>query len=249
MILIKTAEEIGKMEKASRAVAETLQEMQALVVPGVTTRELDRFAESSLRSRGCRPSFKGYRGFPASICASPNEVVVHGFPSERRLEEGDILSVDLGAESAGYHGDAAVTWPVGAVSAEAERLLRVTGEALQQGIGQARAGNRLQDISWAVQRCAEEAGFSVVRDFVGHGIGRNLHEDPQVPNFGKPGCGPRLVAGMVLAIEPMFNAGTWQVEVQEDGWTVVTADRRLSAHFEHTVAIRDEGPEILTQWS
>lgn len=249
MILIKTAEEIGKMEKASKAVAETLQEMQALVVPGVTTRELDRFAESSLRSRGCRPSFKGYRGFPASICASPNEVVVHGFPSERRLEEGDILSVDLGAESAGYHGDAAVTWPVGAVSAEAERLLRVTGEALQQGIGQARAGNRLQDISWAVQRCAEEAGFSVVRDFVGHGIGRNLHEDPQVPNFGKPGCGPRLVAGMVLAIEPMFNAGTWQVEVQEDGWTVVTADRRLSAHFEHTVAILEEGPKILTQWS
>jgi methionyl aminopeptidase len=249
MILIKTAEEIGKMEKASRAVAETLQEMQALVVPGVTTRELDRFAESSLRARGCRPSFKGYRGFPASICASPNEVVVHGFPSERRLEEGDILSVDLGAETGGYHGDAAVTLPVGRVSAEAERLLRVTEGALAQGIGQAQVGNRLQDISWAVQRCAEEAGFSVVRDYVGHGIGRSLHEDPQVPNFGKPGCGPRLVAGMVLAIEPMFNAGTWQVEVQEDGWTVVTADRRLSAHFEHTVAILEEGPKILTQWS
>lgn len=236
------------MRKASQAVAETLKEMQALVAPGITTRELDDFAEESLRARGCRPSFKGYRGFPASICASPNEVVVHGFPADRPLAAGDIISVDLGATVEGYHGDAAVTWPVGRVSAEAERLLRVTTEALRRGVAQARVGNRLQDISWAIQCCAEEEGFNVVRDFVGHGIGRSLHEDPQVPNFGKPGCGPRLVAGMVLAIEPMLNAGTHEVEVQADGWTVVTADRRLSAHFEHTVAILEEGPEILTRW-
>jgi methionyl aminopeptidase len=193
-----------------------------------------------------RPAFKGYRGFPASICASPNEVVVHGFPSERQLEEGDILSLDLGAEYRGYYGDAALTVPVGRVSLEAERLLRVTEEALRRGVEQARPGNRLHDISWAIQSCAEEAGYGVVREYVGHGIGRSMHEDPQVPNFGRPGSGPRLQAGMVLAIEPMINAGTAAVELLEDGWTVVTADRRLSAHFEHTVAIREEGPDVLT---
>jgi methionyl aminopeptidase len=246
MILIKTAGEIEKIRKAAQAVAATLQEMEALVAPGVTTRELDRFAEGALRARGCAPAFKGYRGFPASICASPNEVVVHGFPSDRPLEEGDIISIDLGAVADGWYGDAAVTLPVGRVPAEAGRLLRTGQEALRRGIAEARVGNRLHDISHAVQICAEEEGFSVVRDFVGHGIGRSLHEDPQVPNFGKPGCGPRLQAGMVLAIEPMINAGTWEVEVLGDGWTVVTGDRRLSAHFEHTVAIRDEGPEILT---
>jgi methionyl aminopeptidase len=246
MIQLKTAEEIGKMRQAGQAVAETLEGMRSLVRPGVTTRELDRFAEGALRARGMRPAFKGYRGFPASICASPNEVVVHGFPSDRPLEEGDILSLDLGAEYQGYYGDAALTVPVGKISAAAERLLRVTEEALRRGVEQARAGNRLHDISWAVQSCAEEAGYGVVRDYVGHGIGRAMHEDPQIPNVGRPGSGPRLQAGMVLAIEPMVNAGTAAVELLEDGWTVVTADRRLSAHFEHTVAIGEAGPEILT---
>jgi len=246
MIQIKTAEEIGRMRQAGQAVAETLEGMRELVRPGLTTRELDRFAERRLRARGMRPAFKGYRGFPASICASPNEVVVHGFPSDRPLEEGDILSLDLGAEYQGYYGDAALTVPVGRVSPEAVRLLRVTEEALRRGVEQARPGNRLHDISWAIQSCAEEAGYGVVREYVGHGIGRAMHEDPQVPNIGRPGSGPRLQAGMVLAIEPMINAGTADVELLEDGWTVVTADRRLSAHFEHTVAIGDEGPEILT---
>lgn len=248
MIILKTATEIAKMRRAGEAVADTLRELGARVRPGVTTRELERLAEDALRARGCVPAFKGYRGFPGSICASPNEVVVHGFPCDRPLAEGDIISVDLGAVAEGYYGDAAVTWPVGRVSAEARRLLDAGREALRRGVEQARVGNRLQDISWAIQSCAEAAGYGVVRDFVGHGIGRSLHEDPQVPNVGRPGCGPRLAAGMVLAIEPMLNAGTGDVEVLEDGWTVVTGDRRLSAHFEHTVAIREEGPEILTPW-
>lgn len=246
MIQIKTEREIETMRQAARAVADTLEGLRAMVRPGLCTRELDRFAERSLRSRGMRPAFKGYRGFPASICASPNEVVVHGIPSDRPLEEGAILSIDLGAEYQGWYGDAAVTVPVGRVSPEAERLLRVTEEALRRGVEQARPGNRLHDISWAIQSCAEEAGYGVVREYVGHGIGRSMHEDPQVPNFGRPGSGPRLQAGMVLAIEPMVNAGTASVELLEDGWTVVTADRGLSAHFEHTVAIREGGAEILT---
>jgi methionyl aminopeptidase len=246
MIQIKTTGEIERMRRAGQAVAETLEGLRGLVRPGVTTRELDRFAEDALRGRGMRPAFKGYRGYPASICASLNEVVVHGIPSDRALAEGDVLSIDLGAEHEGYYGDAAVTVPVGRISAEAERLLRVTEESLRRGIEQARPGNRLHDISWAIQSCAEEAGYGVVRDYVGHGIGRAMHEDPQVPNFGRPGSGPRLQAGMVLAIEPMVNAGGAAVELLGDGWTVVTADRRLSAHFEHTVAIREEGPEILT---
>jgi methionyl aminopeptidase len=246
MIQIKTAGEIERMRQAGQAVGETLEGMRAMVRPGITTRELDRFAEDALRSRGMRPAFKGYRGFPASICASPNEVVVHGFPSDRPLAAGDILSLDLGAEYQGFYGDAALTVAVGQVTAEAERLLQVTAEALRRGLEQARPGNRLHDISWAIQSFAEEAGYGVVREYVGHGIGRAMHEDPQVPNFGKPGSGPRLQAGMVLAIEPMINAGTAAVELLEDGWTVVTADRRLSAHFEHTVAIREEGPDILT---
>jgi len=246
MIQIKTAGEIERMRQAGQAVAQTLAGMTERVRPGVTTRELDRFAGEALRARGMRAAFKGYRGYPANICASLNEVVVHGIPSDRALEEGDVLSLDLGAEFEGYYGDAAVTLPVGRVSASAERLLRVTEEALRRGIEQARPGNRLHDISWAIQSCAEEAGYGVVRDYVGHGIGRAMHEDPQVPNFGRPGSGPRLQPGMVLAIEPMVNAGGAAVELLEDGWTVVTADRRLSAHFEHTVAIREQGPEILT---
>lgn len=234
------------MREAGRAVAQTLDGLRELVRPGVTTRELDRFAAASLRARGMRPAFKGYRGYPANLCASPNEVVVHGIPSDRALAEGDVLSLDLGAEYQGFYGDAALTLPVGRVSPAAERLLAVTAEALRLGIEQARPGNRLHDISWAIQHCAEAAGYGVVRDYVGHGIGRAMHEDPQVPNFGKPGSGPRLQAGMVLAIEPMVNAGGAAVEVLDDGWTVVTADRCLSAHFEHTVAIRAEGPDVLT---
>ncbi len=246
MILVKTAGEIERIHMAGQAVAGALQELRERARPGVTTRELDRVAEEALRRRGCEPAFKGYRGYPASLCASPNEVVVHGIPSERRLEEGDILSVDLGARYEGYYGDAAMTIPVGAVSVEARQLIAAAEEALRCGIEAARPGNRIGDVSHAIQASAESAGYAVVRDFVGHGIGRSLHEDPQVPNFGKPGVGHRLAPGMVLAIEPMLNAGTWRVEVLEDGWTVVTGDRRLSAHAEHTVAITADGPRVLT---
>ena len=249
MINIKTPEEIEKMRRVSQAVAETLQGMGALVRPGVQTRELDRYAEESLLDRGVEPGFKGYRGYPATICASRNEVVVHGIPSDEVLEEGDIISIDLGGILDGYYGDSAVTFPVGEVSPEARKLLDVAGEALGRGIEQAQVGHRLHDISWAIQSYAEKEDFSVVRDYVGHGIGRNLHEDPQVPNFGGPDSGPRLRDGMVLAIEPMVNQGSWKVELKTDGWAVVTADRRLSAHFEHTVAIRESGPDVLTRWS
>ncbi len=247
MILLKTAEELEKMRRVSRAVAETLRDMEALVKPGVTTRQLDEFAERSLRERGVEPGFKGYRGYPSTICASRNEVVVHGIPSDEALQEGDILSVDVGGLGEGYYGDSAVTFAVGEISEEARRLLSAARESLERGIEKARPGMRLHDISWAIQSCAEERSFSVVRDYVGHGIGRSLHEAPQVPNFGRPGSGPRLKEGMVLAIEPMVNAGTWEVELKEDGWGVVTADGRLSAHFEHTVAITESGPEVLTR--
>jgi methionyl aminopeptidase len=247
MILIKTSEEIEKMRHVSKVVAETLKGLGEMVAPGVKTRDLDRYAEESLLDRGIVPAFKGYRGFPGTICASRNEVVVHGIPSGEVLEDGDIISLDLGGRWEGYYGDSAITLPVGEIPPETEKLLSVTRDALHRGLDQAKAGGRLQDISWAIQSCAEEENFSVVRDFVGHGIGRSLHEDPQVPNFGRPGSGPRLKEGMVLAIEPMVNAGTFEVEVLKDGWTVVTADRKLSAHFEHTVAIGESGPEILTE--
>jgi methionyl aminopeptidase len=249
MISIKTVEEIEKMRRVSRAVAETLKGMEPLVRPGAKTRDLDRYAEESLRDRGVEPAFKGYRGYPSTICASCNQVVVHGIPNNEELGEGDILSVDLGGVLDGYYGDSAVTFAVGEVSEEARRLMKVASEALERGIDQARPGHRIYDISSAIQRHAEEEKFSVVRDYVGHGIGRNLHEDPQVPNFGKAGSGPRLKEGMVLAIEPMVNQGTWKVELQKDGWGVVTADGQLSAHFEHTVAIGESGPEVLTRWS
>ncbi len=248
MIILGTPEEIEKMRRVCRVVADTLGGLRQLVVPGAKTRELDQYAEDSLRSRGVEPAFKGYRGFPGTICASRNEVVVHGIPSDEVLRKGDVISVDLGGIMDGYYGDSAVTIPVGDISAEAKRLLDVASLSLERGIEQARPGNRLYDISWAIQSCAEEGGFSVVRDYVGHGIGRNLHEDPQVPNFGKAGSGPRLRAGMVIAIEPMVNEGTWEVDLRDDGWTVVTADRKLSAHFEHTVAIGESGPDILTLW-
>lgn len=247
MIILKTPEELEMMRRVSRVVGETLRDMKTLMKPGTRTSEIDRFAEESLRSRGVEPGFKGYRGYPATVCASRNDTVVHGIPCDETLEEGDIISIDLGGLLDGFYGDSAVTFPVGAVSPAAKRLIDVARESLERGIEQARVGGRLHDISWAIQSCAEEEKFSVVRDYVGHGIGRNLHEDPQVPNFGQPGSGPRLREGMVLAIEPMVNAGSYDVKLKDDGWAVVTSDGHLSAHFEHTVAITEKGPEVLTR--
>ncbi len=249
MIIIKTPEEIEKMRIANQVVVKALLKLKEMVKPGITTAELDIVAEESIRGAGARPSFKGYRGFPASLCASINEVVVHGIPGKRKLQEGDIIGLDLGAEYEGYYGDAAITLPVGKITPEAERLLRVTREALYKGIERMKEGNRLSDISHAVQVHAEAAGFSVVTDFVGHGIGTAPHEDPQVPNYGPAGQGPILKRGMVLAIEPMINAGGHPVQVLEDEWTVVTRDRKLSAHFEHSIAITETGPDILSEFA
>ncbi len=247
-IILKAPWELEILRRSNRLVAETLQELARRVKPGTTTLELDRFAETFLRDRGARPAFKGYRDYPFTLCASVNEAVVHGFPSTRPLCEGDILSLDMGAVVDGYYGDAAVTLPVGRISPEAERLLRVTRECLDRAVQAARPGGRLADISQAVQGHAEANGFSVVRVFVGHGIGKALHEAPQIPNFvdAGQGRGPVLKPGMVLAIEPMINAGGPDVKVLEDRWTAVTADGALSAHFEHTVAITEDGPDILT---
>jgi methionyl aminopeptidase len=227
-------------------VARTLQLMRREVRAGVTTIELDRMAEEFIRSHGGRPSFKGYRGFPASICSSVNDEVVHGIPGPRELREGDIVGIDVGVELEGYHGDAAWTFAVGEISQEAQRLLEVTREALALGIAQARPGGRIGDISHAVQTHVEAAGLSVVRELVGHGIGREMHEEPQVPNYGPPGRGPRLMVGQVLAIEPMVNIGGAEVVTGSDGWTIATRDGSLSAHFEHTVAVGATGPVILS---
>ena len=246
MIELKTAREIGIMRRAGRIVAEVLKELRQAVKPGVTTRALDAISQAGIERRGGTPAFLGYRGFPATLCASVNDEVVHGIPGDRVLRAGDIIGLDLGAIVDGYYGDAAITVPVGAVTPDVARLLDVTREALARGIAQATVGSRLENISAAVQRHAEAAGFSVVRQFVGHGIGKRLHEDPAVPNYGRPDRGPRLKAGMVLAIEPMVNLGGSEVKVLADGWTAVTADHSLSAHFEHTVAITERGPEILT---
>jgi methionyl aminopeptidase len=246
MMVCRTKAEIEKIRRAGRIVAEVLRDLKQMVQPGVTTRELDRYAESKIRSYGASPTFKGYRGYPASICTSINEQVVHGIPSNRKLQSGDILSIDCGATLDGYVGDAAVTVPIGQVSNGVLRLLEVAEQSLHRAIEQARVGRRLHDISYAVQSLAEAHGYSVVRDFCGHGVGKQMHEDPQVPNFGKPGTGPKLRAGIVLAIEPMVNMGTHEVEVADDQWTVSTLDRKPSAHFEHTVAITDQGPMILT---
>ncbi len=247
MIILKTPEEIAIMARASKLVAETLAALRKEVRPGITTDHLDRFAEDFIRTRGGVPAFKGYRDYPKTLCASVNEQVVHGIPSGRTLKEGDIIGLDLGVIIDGYYGDSAVTLPVGKVDEKVLELLRVTEEALHKGIEQAVVGNRLSDISHAVQQHAESHGFSVVTDFVGHGIGRALHEEPQVPNYGRPGQGPRLQAGMVLAIEPMINMGNHAVRILEDQWTAVTRDGSLSAHFEHTIAIQPQGaPRILT---
>jgi methionyl aminopeptidase len=247
MIIMKNDRELVYMRDAGRLVAQTHTEMKKAVRPGITTKELDSIAEDFIVSAGARPAFKGYNGFPATICASINEEVVHGIPGLRKLESGDIISIDIGTVINGFFGDSAVTLPVGEVTAEAQRLLEVTEQSLQEGIKKAVVDNRLFDISHEVQAYVESNGLSVVRDYVGHGIGRNMHEDPQIPNFGKPGRGPRLQAGMTLAIEPMVNLGTYEVVTKQDNWTVVTRDGKLSAHFEHTIAITDKGPEILTK--
>jgi methionyl aminopeptidase len=246
MITIKSERELALMRYAGRVVAEVLGEMQKAIHPGITTLELDRIADRYIKKANCKPAFKGYHGFPATICASVNEEVVHGIPGLRRLQDGDIISIDVGAVYQGYFGDAAATFPVGTAAPEAIRLINVTRESLKKAIAHCVEGKHLTDISYAVQAYVEENGFSVVRNYVGHGIGNQMHEEPQVPNFGKPGRGPRLQAGMALAIEPMVNAGGWQVETLQDQWTVVTLDRKWSAHFEHTVAVGTEKPEILT---
>ena len=242
MIILKTPEEVEIMAKASRVVAEALQVLKKEVRPGISTDELDQLAEEAIRSRGAVPAFKGYRGYPKTLCASINDQVVHGIPSGRRLKDGDIIGLDLGAIVGGFYGDSAITVPVGPIDRDAKRLIEVTEQALLLGIEQAVVGSRLSDISHAVQVHVEKAGFSVVTDFVGHGIGRQLHEEPQVPNYGKSGQGPRLQPGMVLAIEPMVNAGKSDVRILEDRWTAVTQDASLSAHFEHTIAIQATGP-------
>lgn len=248
MIILKTQDEIAVMAQASQVVAEVLAVLKKAVRPGITTDELDRLAEDEIRSRGARPAFKGYRSYPKTLCASVNEQVVHGIPSKRVLKEGDIIGLDLGAIVDGFYGDSAVTVSVGQTNERVAQLVRVTEEAMYLGIKQAVVGHRLSEISHVIQQHVESAGFSVVTEFVGHGIGRQLHEEPQVPNYGRPGQGPRLQAGMVLAIEPMVNMGKAAVKVLEDRWTAVTVDGSLSAHFEHTIAIQPSGPpRILSQ--
>lgn len=247
MIIIKTQDEVEKIARACKIVAEILNALKEIVKPGITTKDIEVFVDKRIAERGAVAAFRGYRNYPSSVCTSVNDQVVHGIPSGLRLKEGDILSVDLGIYLEGFYGDGAVTFPVGRISPSAERLLRVTEEALYIGIEKARPGNRVSDISSSIQRYVESHGYSVVRTFVGHGIGRSLHEEPQVPNFGAPGQGPRLREGMTLAIEPMVNEGTYEVRILDDGWTAVTADGKLSAHYEHTVAITRNGARILTK--
>lgn len=247
MIFLKSERELNYLRDAGKIVAKTLVEVKKAVKPEITTQELDGIAEEYIKDCGAIPAFKGYHGFPGNICSSVNEEVVHGIPGLRKLKNGDNVSIDIGTVINGYYGDAAITVPVGEVDAEVQKLLDVTEESLYKGIAQAIAGNRLSDVSHAVQTYAESYGYGVVRDFVGHGIGRNMHEDPQIPNYGIPGRGPRLKSGMTLAIEPMINMGTYEVRTLDDGWTVVTADKKRSAHFEHTIAVTEDGPEILTK--
>jgi len=245
---IKTKDEIAVMRDAGRIVSEILDELEKAVAPGVSTWELDQLAEGLIHKKGAKPAFKGYLGFPCSLCASINYEVVHGIPSKKRkLAPGDLMKLDFGVVYRGYYGDAARTVPVGEVSAEARTLIETTRQSLSNAISAVVNGNRIGDIGYAVQSFVETKGFAVVRDFVGHGIGKKLHEQPQVPNFGEPGTGMKLRPGMVLAIEPMVNLGTHQVEILDDDWTAVTLDRKLSAHFEHTVVLTENGPEILTR--
>ncbi|GIO15318.1 methionine aminopeptidase [Cohnella xylanilytica] len=247
MIVIKSDSELNLMREAGRIVAETHRLMKQAVAPGITTAELDRIAEEYIRSQGAVPSFKGYNGFPSSICASVNEELVHGFPGPRKLVEGDIISIDIGAQYKGYHGDSAWTYGVGRISEEAQRLLDVTEASLYAGLEIIRPDVRLFTVSHRIQKVIEEAGFSVVREYVGHGVGAELHEEPQIPNYGVPDRGPRLKPGMTLAIEPMVNVGERYVRTLSDNWTVVTVDGSLCAHFEHTIAVTEEGYEILTR--
>lgn len=247
MIVCKSSDEIVQMLAANQLVANVLTLLEKMVSPGITTLELDSVAETHVRDAGAIPAFKGYHGYPATLCASVNEAVVHGIPSDRPLEDGDIVSLDMGVVLNGYYGDSAVTLGVGRISSDAENLLTVTRESLEQAIAQVQVDGRVSDIGNAVQQHVEAQGFSIVREFVGHGIGKQLHEEPQIPNYGDPGHGPRLREGMVLAIEPMVNAGEPAVRVIEDGWTAVTCDGGLSAHFEHSVAVTADGPQVLSQ--
>lgn len=247
MIILKSDRELKYMRDAGRVVGKVHQELAKSIKPEMTTQELDTLAENIIVAEGAIPAFKGYKGFPASICASINEEVVHGIPGLKKMKNGDIVSIDVGAVINGYNGDAAQTNPVGDIDEELKKLLNVTEKSLAKGMEQAIIDNRISDISHAVQTFVEDNGYSVVRDYVGHGIGKDMHEEPQIPNFGRPGRGPRLHAGITLAIEPMVNMGTHEVETLEDDWTVVTKDRKPSAHFEHTIAVTENGPEILTK--
>ncbi|MED4267207.1 type I methionyl aminopeptidase [Priestia megaterium] len=246
MIICKTPEEIEVMREAGRIVALTHQELKKHIAPGITTIELDAIAENFIRQHDAIPSFKGYNGFRGSVCASVNEELVHGIPGERKLNEGDIISLDIGAKFCGYHGDSAWTYGVGKISLENQELLDVTEQSLYKGLAEAKPGERLSNISHAIQQYAESRNFSIVREYVGHGVGKDLHEDPQVPHYGPPNKGPRLRPGMVLAVEPMVNAGMRYVKTLPDNWTVVTVDGKMCAHFEHTIAITETGYEILT---
>jgi methionyl aminopeptidase len=246
MIIGKSKRELEKMRAAGQLVGQVLNHLRSLVAPGVTTMEIDHAAEQMIRDAGALPTFKGYNGFPYSICASVNDQIVHGFPSNYRLQEGDIFSIDVGATLEGFVGDTATTVPVGRVSEDRLKLIQVTQECLERAIEQCWPGKHLGDIGWAVQEHAEANGYSVVRDYVGHGIGRRMHEDPQIPNYGRPGLGPKIKSGYVFAIEPMVNLGSHHTKVMKDKWTVVTVDGQPSAHVEHTIAITDEGPEVLT---
>lgn len=247
MIIIKSQDEIEKIGRACKIVAQILRDLKEIVKPGITTKDIEIFVDKTIAEKGAVSAFRGYRNYPSSVCTSVNDQVVHGIPSNLRLKDGDILSIDLGVYLDGFYGDGAVTFPVGKITPAAERLLKVTEEALYKGIEKARPGNRVSDISSSIQRYVESHGYSVVRAFVGHGIGRSLHEEPQVPNYGNPGHGPRLREGMTLAIEPMVNEGTYEVRILDDGWTAVTADGRLSAHYEHTIAITRNSARILTK--
>lgn len=246
MIIGKSKRELEKMRAAGRLVGQVLAHLRTLVQPGVTTMDIDHAAEKMIRDAGALPTFKGYNGFPYSICASVNEQIVHGFPSNYRLKDGDIFSIDVGVTLEGFVGDTATTVPVGKVSEDRLELIRITEECLARAIEQCRPGKHLGDIGWAVQQHAEAHGYSIVRDYVGHGIGRRMHEDPQIPNYGRPGLGPKIKSGYVFAVEPMVNLGSHHTKVLSDGWTVVTVDGQPSAHAEHTIAITEEGPEVLT---
>ena len=245
-MIIYCEEEISSIKKSNQIVAKILTELRRIIAPGVQTKELDEYAEVRVKEMNAIPAFKGYRGYPASLCTSINEEIVHGIPSSRRLREGDIISIDFGVLYEGYYGDAAVTYPVGEITPKAKKLIKAAEETFFKGVEQMKPGKRISDISFAIQSYVESQGFSVIRAFVGHGIGLSLHEEPQVPNFGQPGRGPKLKSGMVLAIEPMIAMGDWDVEILDDNWTAITRDRSLSAHYEHTVAITEKGPEILS---